>query len=62
MKLIQRVGPQKPKLVLLQEEKDRFEAMRSIQRSTSNFKRYFALTMSVIACKSIFARIFFAIP
>lgn len=52
MKLIQRVGSRRQKLVLLQEEKDRFDAMRRIQRSTSNFKRYSALTMSVIACKS----------
>ncbi|KAL9004899.1 MAG: hypothetical protein Q9188_002305 [Gyalolechia gomerana] len=37
MKLIQRVGSQKPKLVLLQEEKDRFDAMRSIQRSAVGF-------------------------
>ncbi|KAL8708135.1 MAG: hypothetical protein Q9225_007651 [Loekoesia sp. 1 TL-2023] len=49
MKLIQRVGSRRQKLVLLQEEKDRFDAMRRIQRSTSNFKRYSALTMSVIA-------------
>ncbi|KAL9594635.1 MAG: hypothetical protein Q9219_006919 [cf. Caloplaca sp. 3 TL-2023] len=32
MKLIQRVGSRKPKLVLLQEEKDRFDAMRRIQQ------------------------------
>lgn len=54
MKLMRRVGSRNQKLVLLQEEKDRFNAMRSIQRSTSNFKKYSALTMSVIACKSNF--------
>lgn len=56
MKLIRRVRSRNQKLVLLQEEKDRFDAMRSIQRSTSHFKRYSALTMSVIACRSSFIR------
>ena len=54
MKLLRRVGSRRQKLVLLQEEKDRFDAMRSIQKSTANFKKYSALTMSVIACKFIF--------
>ncbi|KAI4249136.1 MAG: hypothetical protein L6R42_009049, partial [Xanthoria sp. 1 TBL-2021] len=49
LNMIQRVGSRKPKLLLLQEEKDRFDAMRSIQRSTSTFKKYSALAMSVIA-------------
>ena len=49
MKLLRRVGSSKPKLLLMREEKDRFDAMRDIQRSTTNFKRYYALTMSVIA-------------
>lgn len=40
-----------PRLVHLREEKDRFTAMREIQRSTGRFKRYYALTMSVIACE-----------
>lgn len=40
-----------PRLVHLREEKDRFTAMREIQHSTSRFKRYYALTMSVIACE-----------
>lgn len=40
-----------PRLVHLREEKDRFTAMREIQYSTSRFKRYYALTMSVIACE-----------
>lgn len=38
-----------PKLVLLKEEKDRFDAMRRIQRGTSKFKRWYALSMSVTA-------------
>lgn len=37
----------KPKLILLREEKDRFEAMRAIQRSTSQFKRWWALFVSL---------------
>lgn len=49
MKLIRRVGSRKPKLLLLQEEKDRFDAMRNIQKKTSTFKKYSALTMSVIS-------------
>ena len=46
---INRVASRKPRLLLLYEEKDRFMAMRSIQNSTSNFKKYYALTMSVLA-------------
>ncbi len=49
MKRLRRVGSSNPKLVLMKEEKDRFDAMRDIQRSTTNFKRYYALTMSIIA-------------
>ncbi|KAL8859339.1 MAG: hypothetical protein Q9178_004277 [Gyalolechia marmorata] len=49
LKMVRRVGSRKQKLVLLQEEKDRFDAMRSIQKSTSTFKKYSALSMSVIA-------------
>ncbi|KAM3424009.1 hypothetical protein BST61_g1401 [Cercospora zeina] len=37
------------KLVLLRAEKDRFEAMRRIQESTSRFKKWYALLMSVLA-------------
>ena len=37
------------KLVLLREEKDRFDAMREIQSNTSKFKQYYALSMSVLA-------------
>lgn len=51
MKTLRRAGSRRRKLLLLREEKDRFTAMREIQRSTRNFKRYFALSMSIIACK-----------
>ena len=37
----------KPKLILLREERDRFNAMRQIQKSTLQFKRWTALTTSV---------------
>lgn len=37
------------KLLLLKEEKDRFDAMREIQANTHKFERYWALAMSVIA-------------
>lgn len=50
--LIRRVRSRNQKLLLLQEEKDRFDAMRDIQRRSSKVKNYSALTMSVIACKS----------
>ncbi|KAI4194762.1 MAG: hypothetical protein LQ350_007584 [Teloschistes chrysophthalmus] len=49
MKQLRRIASQKQKLILLQEEKDRFDAMRNIQQSTSKFKKYSALAMSVIA-------------
>ncbi|KAK5729025.1 Potassium channel [Elasticomyces elasticus] len=39
----------KPKLLLLREEKDRFDAMRHIQHDTHQFKRWSALCMSIIA-------------
>ncbi|TKA62002.1 hypothetical protein B0A49_08400 [Cryomyces minteri] len=44
-------GPRiaRPKVILLREEKDRFDAMRRIQRGTAKFKRWYALTLSVIA-------------
>ena len=51
--MLRRVGTMKPKMLLLKEEKDSFDAMREIQRSTSHFKRYSALSMSVIACECI---------
>lgn len=37
------------RLLLLKEEKDRFDAMRDIQASTHKFKRYYALSMSILA-------------
>jgi len=37
------------KLVMLKEEKDRFDAMREIQANTSRFKQYYALAWSVFA-------------
>ncbi|KIN08455.1 hypothetical protein OIDMADRAFT_110969 [Oidiodendron maius Zn] len=37
------------RLLLLKEEKDRFDAMRDIQASTHKFKRYYALAMSILA-------------
>lgn len=37
------------RLLILKEEKDRFEAMREIQQNTHKFKRYYALSMSVLA-------------
>lgn len=46
---LKRVRTRKQRLILLYEEKDRFTAMRNIQKGTANFKKYSALTMSVIA-------------
>lgn len=51
-KSIRRVDSRKSKLLILREEKDRFDAMRAIQHSTRRFKQYFALSMSVFACKN----------
>lgn len=48
-KMLRRIGSKDPKLVILREEKDRFDAMRNIQQSTAKFKRWYALTLSVIA-------------
>ncbi|KAI9706965.1 MAG: Potassium channel [Bogoriella megaspora] len=39
----------KPKLILMREERDRFNAMREIQRSTAQFKRWASLSMSALA-------------
>lgn len=49
MNTLRRVASRKPRIVMLYEEKDRFDAMRNIQKSTSDFKKYYALTMSVLA-------------
>jgi potassium channel subfamily K, other eukaryote len=48
-KTLRRVGSRKAKVILMREEKDRFDAMRAIQRSASNFKKWYALSLSVIA-------------
>ncbi|KAF2122364.1 hypothetical protein BDV96DRAFT_640406 [Lophiotrema nucula] len=39
----------KPRLYILKEEKDRFDAMRKIQHQTNNFKKWYSLIMSVVA-------------
>jgi potassium channel subfamily K len=44
-----RRSARRAKLVLLKEEKDRFEAMREIQSNTHKFEKYWALSMSVFA-------------
>ena len=49
MNTLRRVASREPRIVMLYEEKDRFNAMRNIQKSTSDFKKYYALTMSVLA-------------
>ena len=51
MKALRRVGSRKPKILMMREEKDRFDAMRTIQQDTHKFKRYSALSMSIIACE-----------
>lgn len=51
MRVLKRVGSRQPKIFLMKQEKDRFDAMRRIQYETHKFKRYYALTMSFIACK-----------
>ncbi len=40
---------QQHKLLLLREERDRFDAMRAIQEETRRFKQYYALAMAVLA-------------
>ena len=49
---LKKITSRSKKLLMLREEKDRFDAMRAIQYSTRRFKRYFALSMSVLSCKS----------
>ena len=49
MKVLKRVRTRKTKLLVLKEEKDRFDAMRNIQHSTTRFKQYSGLSMSLIA-------------
>lgn len=48
-RVLRRVGSRQPKILLMRQEKDRFDAMRKIQYDTHKFKRYSALTMSFIA-------------
>lgn len=52
LRVLRRVSTRQPKILLMKQEKDRFDAMRKIQYDTHKFKRYSALTMSFIACKS----------
>lgn len=40
--------PRQPRLILLREEKDRFDAMRHIQADTARFKRWSSLVISVL--------------
>lgn len=48
---MQTMTPKKrtPRLIVLKEEKDRFDAMRKIQAKTANWKKWFALSVSVTA-------------
>ncbi|KAI4649229.1 hypothetical protein J4E93_003543 [Alternaria ventricosa] len=41
------IGSSKPKIMLLKEEKDRFEAMRKIQADSKKFKQWMALFWSI---------------
>lgn len=45
----QRRSTRKPRLLLLREEKDRFDAMRQIQTNTHRFKSWYRLFLSVTA-------------
>lgn len=54
MLALKRVASRNTKSLILREERDRFNAMRHIQRRTKIFKEYFALTMSIAACKTPF--------
>lgn len=44
-----KLARRREKLLVLREERDRFNAMRDIQEHTARFKRYYALGMSLIA-------------
>lgn len=46
---IGRVAANKPKLLVVRDEKDRFDAMRAIQSETMRFQRWNALILSLIA-------------
>lgn len=43
------LGSSQPQLLVMREEKDRFDAMRAIQRETARFRRWADLFMSVVA-------------
>ena len=43
------VRHQKSKLLLMREERDRFNAMRAIQKQTASFKRWWSLSMSILS-------------
>lgn len=43
------IGPRQPKILLLKEEKDRFDAMRHVQQRAQRFRRWYNLFMSVTA-------------
>ena len=58
IRALKRAGSRKPKLLILREERDRFNAMRRIQHSTKSFKEYSALTMSIAACELSFSFLF----
>ncbi|KKY27646.1 putative potassium channel [Phaeomoniella chlamydospora] len=49
VKQISKSRNERSKLLIMKEEKDRFEAIRKVQRKASAFQRYFALSISVIA-------------
>ena len=48
-KVVRQVRPHKPKIILLKEEKDRFDAMRHLQHRAHKFRRWYNLSTSVIA-------------
>lgn len=49
MNIHHHVHHHKSKLVLMKEERDRFNAMRRIQAQTESFKRWWALSMSILS-------------
>jgi potassium channel subfamily K len=46
---ISRVASKQPKVIIMAEEKDRFDAMRKIQLDARQFKKWYALGVSVMA-------------
>jgi potassium channel subfamily K, other eukaryote len=49
VKTLKRARSKKSKVILMRQEKDRFDAMRAIQKGASNFKKWYALLLSVVA-------------